>query len=57
MIQYFDNIIVSKKEVNFDINCNDVCIETKDKFILITFDKTKEVNEFIRELKEAIKKR
>lgn len=52
-----DDIKTKRNEVNFDIDYNEVCIETKDKFILITFDELKDVDKFVKELKEAIKKR
>lgn len=52
-----DDIKTKRNEVNLDIDYNEVCIETKDKFILITFDELKDVDKFVKELKEAIKKR
>lgn len=52
-----DDIKTKRNEVNLDIDYNEVCIETKDKFILITFDEIKDVDKFVKELKEAIKKR
>ena len=52
-----DDIKTKGNEVNLDIDYNEVCIETKDKFILITFDEIKDVDKFVKELKEAIKKR
>lgn len=52
-----DDIKTKRNEVNLDIDYNEVCIETKDKFILITFDELKDVDKFTKELKEAIKKR
>lgn len=52
-----DDIKTKGNEVNLDIDYNEVCIETKDKFILITFDEIKDVDKFVKELKGAIKKR
>lgn len=52
-----DDIKTKRNEVNLDIDYNEVCIETKDKFILITFDEIKDVDKFVKELKGAIKKR
>ena len=52
-----DDIKTKRNEVNLDIDYNEVCIETKDKFILITVDEIKDVDKFVKELKEAIKKR
>ena len=52
-----EDIKTKRDEVNLDIDYNEVCIETKDKFILITFDELKDVDKFVKELKEAIKKR
>ena len=52
-----DDIKTKGNEVNLDIDYNEVCIETKDKFILITFDEIKDVDKFVKELKEAIKKK
>lgn len=52
-----EDIKTKRNEVNLDIDYNEVCIETKDKFILITFDEIKDVDKFVKELKEAIKKR
>ena len=39
-----DDIKTKRNEVNLDIDYNEVCIETKDKFILITFDEIKDVD-------------
>lgn len=52
-----EDIKTKRNEVNLDIDYNEVCIETKDKFILITFDEIKDVDKFVKELKGAIKKR
>lgn len=52
-----EDIKTKRDEVNLNVDYNEVCIETKDKFILITFDELKDVDKFVKELKEAIKKR
>ena len=52
-----EDIKTKRDEVNLNIDYNEVCIETKDKFILITFDEIKDVDKFVKELKDAIKKR
>lgn len=52
-----EDIKTKRDEVNLNIDYNEVCIETKDKFILITFNEIKDVDKFVKELKEAIKKR
>lgn len=52
-----DDIKTKRNEVNLTTDYNEVCIETKDKFILITFDEIKDVDKFIKDLNEAIIKR
>ena len=52
-----EDIKTKRDEVNLNIDYNEVCIETKDKFILITFDEIKDVDKFVKELTDAIKKR
>ncbi len=47
-----DDIKTKGNEVNLDIDYNEVCIETKDKFILITFDEIKDVDKFVKELQK-----
>lgn len=52
-----DDIKTKRNEINLTTDYNEVCIETKDKFILITFDEIKDVDKFIKDLNEAIIKR
>ena len=52
-----EDIKTKRDEVNLNIDYNEVCIETKDKFILIKFDELRDVDKFVKELKDAIKKR
>lgn len=52
-----DDIKTKRNEVNLTTDYNEVCIETKDKFILITFNEIKDVDKFIKDLNEAIIKR
>ena len=52
-----DDIKTKRNEINLTTDYNEVCIETKDKFILITFDEIKDVDKFIKDLSEAIIKR
>ena len=52
-----DDIKTKRNEVNLTTDYNEVSIETKDKFILITFDEIKDVDKFIKDLNEAIIKR
>ncbi len=52
-----DDIKTKRNEINLTTDYNEVSIETKDKFILITFDEIKDVDKFIKDLNEAIIKR
>ena len=52
-----DDIKTKRNEINLTTDYNEICIETKDKFILITFDEIKDVDKFIKDLNEAIIKR
>ena len=52
-----DDINTKRNEINLTTDYNEVSIETKDKFILITFDEIKDVDKFIKDLNEAIIKR
>lgn len=52
-----DDIKTKRNEINLTTDYNEVCIETKDKFILITFDEIKDVDKFIKDLNKAIIKR
>lgn len=52
-----DDIKTKRNEINLTTDYNEVSIETKDKFILITFDEIKDVDKFIKNLNEAIIKR
>lgn len=52
-----DDIKTKRNEINLTTDYNEVSIETKDKFILITFDEIKNVDKFIKDLNEAIIKR
>ena len=49
-----DDIKTKRNEINLTTDYNEVSIETKDKFILITFDEIKDVDKFIKDLNEAI---
>lgn len=52
-----DDIKTKRNEINLTTDYNEVSIETKDKFIFITFDEIKDVDKFIKDLNEAIIKR
>lgn len=52
-----DDIKTKRNEINLTTDYNEVSIETKDKFILITFDEIKDVDKFIKDLNEVIIKR
>ena len=52
-----EDIKTKRNEINLTTDYNEVSIETKDKFILITFDEIKDVDKFIKDLNEAIIKR
>lgn len=52
-----DDIKTKRNEINLTTDYNEVCIETKDKFILITFNEIKDVDKFIKDLNEVIIKR
>lgn len=52
-----DDIKTKRNEINLTTDYNEVSMETKDKFILITFDEIKDVDKFIKDLNEAIIKR
>ena len=52
-----DDIKTKRNEINLTTDYNEVSIETKDKFILITFDEIKDVDKFTKDLNEAIIKR
>lgn len=52
-----DDIKTKRNEINLTTYYNEVSIETKDKFIFITFDEIKDVDKFIKDLNEAIIKR